>query len=78
MNVGSAVPSMTTKVLNNLDTLFPSDKTIQVFDNYIKEYYDKIEQNTKQLEKLTQLRDTLLPKLISGELRVPEELIEKE
>jgi type I restriction enzyme S subunit len=35
-----------------------------------KNYYDKIENNILENQTLTQLRDTLLPKLISGEVRV--------
>ncbi len=33
---------------------------------------DKTASNEKQNEELTKLRDTLLPKLFSGELRIPE------
>jgi len=46
-------------------------------ENYIKEFnkiidpiFDKILQNKKQIHTLEQLRDTLLPKLMSGEVRV--------
>ena len=35
-------------------------------------YFKKIESNNDQIESLTKQRDSLLPKLISGELRVPE------
>jgi type I restriction enzyme S subunit len=70
MNVGSAVPSMTTQVLNNLNILLPKQEAIEEFDSYLTDYYDKIEANRKQIQSLTQLRDTLLPKLISGDIRV--------
>ena len=33
-------------------------------------YFNKIKENSKQIQTLTQLRDTLLPKLMSGEVRV--------
>jgi type I restriction enzyme S subunit len=71
MNVGSAVPSMTTKVLNVLKILKPHDSILLKFDQILEIYYKKIEANKNQIEELTTCRDTLLPKLISGELRVP-------
>ena len=42
----------------------------QKFDIIIKDYFDKILINQQQIQTLTQLRDTLLPKLMSGEVRV--------
>jgi type I restriction enzyme S subunit len=70
MNVGSAVPSMTTKVLNELKILNPSDLVIQEFDTALSAFHNSINQNKKETEDLTNLRDTLLPKLISGELEL--------
>lgn len=72
MNVGSAVPSMTTKVLNDLPILRPDKAALQHFDGLIASYFHKSEQNNQESQTLTKLRDTLLPKLISGELRVSE------
>ena len=40
------------------------------FHNYVSIYFDKIESNKQQIKTLTKLRDTLLPKLMSGEVRV--------
>ena len=71
MNVGSAVPSMTTKVLNDLLILLPSNTELKEFDKIITSYFNKAEDNKRQISQLTKLRDTLLPKLISGELRLP-------
>jgi len=72
MNVGSAVPSMTTKVLNSLNFILPQTDLVEAFDAYIQNLYNKIEANKTQIISLTKTRDTLLPKLISGEVRVPE------
>ena len=68
MNVGSAVPSMTTKVLNELPIIIPDDISLKCFNEILTSYFDKSEANNKQSQSLTKLRDTLLPKLISGEL----------
>jgi type I restriction enzyme S subunit len=72
MNVGSAVPSMTTKVLNELRILNPYNLVIQEFDSVLSAFYNSVNQNKKETEDLTILRDTLLPKLISGELEINE------
>tara|TARA_R110002095_G_scaffold206065_1_gene189802 strand:+ start:2577 stop:3872 length:1296 start_codon:yes stop_codon:yes gene_type:complete len=70
MNVGSAVPSMTTKVLNALPVLLPDESALQKFDSILTSYISKNEANNSQSMSLSKLRDTLLPKLISGELRI--------
>nr|WP_275113955.1 restriction endonuclease subunit S [Psychromonas antarctica] len=71
MNVGSAVPSMTTKVLNSLQVISPTSELLQKFDAIISTYHAGIQQRAIQNIELTKLRDTLLPKLISGELQIP-------
>jgi type I restriction enzyme S subunit len=70
MNVGSAVPSMTTKVLNNLVILIPSNEVIQKFDETLVPIYKMLFENSSENDRLSNLRDTLLPKLISGDLEV--------
>jgi type I restriction enzyme S subunit len=72
MNVGSAVPSMTTKVLNELKILRPNNLVIQGFDNVLSAFYNSTNQNKNEIEDLINLRDTLLPKLISGQLELNE------
>ena len=42
------------------------------FEKMIKVFYDKIQSNGMESERLAQLRDTLLPKLMSGELKLSE------
>src|SRR5690625_1114071 len=72
MNVGSAVPSITTKVLRSIPIKIPTDAFFEIFENSINPLYQKKEINKSQIRTLTQLRDTLLPKLMSGEIRVKE------
>jgi type I restriction enzyme S subunit len=71
MNVGSAVPSMTKAVLNDLNIIYPDLENIKKFDLELEDVYLKIESNKKQIESLAKLRDALLPQLISGKLSVP-------
>jgi type I restriction enzyme S subunit len=70
MNVGSAVPSMTTEVLNNLSIDIPSDAFLEQFEQALAPLYKKMKSNKTQIRTLTALRNTLLPKLMSGEVRV--------
>jgi type I restriction enzyme S subunit len=71
MNVGSAVPSMTTNVLNTLPLSRPSSEMLAKFENCVaKPNFQKIAANVNQITILQKLRDTLLPKLFSGEVRV--------
>jgi len=70
MNVGSAVPSMTTVVLNNMPVEIPSPEVFEKYEAATSPLYEKRASNLKQIKNLTSLRDTLLPKLMSGEVRV--------
>lgn len=75
MNVGSAVPSMTTAVLNALYTLVPDPDILKVFEKELTAFYIRVEANKDEIQSLTKIRDTLLPKLVSGEVRVPEGML---
>ncbi|WP_323645015.1 restriction endonuclease subunit S [Aliarcobacter butzleri] len=70
MNVGSAVPSLTTKVLNEISFALPSLEEQEEFKQYTDNAWDKVKQNKKQIQTLENLRDTLLPKLLSGEVKI--------
>lgn len=48
----------------------PSDEVIQQFNNYLESIESKLIYNSKQIQTLENLRDTLLPKLMNGEVRV--------
>jgi len=70
MNVGSAVPSMTTAVLNALEIVLPTDGVLASFEENVSPMFLQIQANKVESAHLTALRDTLLPKLMSGELSV--------
>ena len=72
MDVGSAIPSLTTKLLNFLDIILPDEDVLRKFEIYVTELYEQIWANTEENQTLTNLRDTLLPKFISGEVRLKE------
>ena len=70
MGNGSIFTNLKTDILKEFELRLPDDITLQKFDIIIKDYFDKILINQQQIQTLTQLRDTLLPKLMSGEVRV--------
>lgn len=70
MNIGAAVPSMTTKILDAMDVVIPDKETLEKFDKRAKLYFNKIKTLQGQNERLKTARDLLLPKLMSGEVEV--------
>ena len=55
-----------------MNVVLPSSALIQAFTDIAKPMFDRINRNTEQSRTLAILRDTLLPKLLSGELSVSE------
>lgn len=72
MNVGSAVPSMTTEILNNMPLGTPPKEVFEKFEGAVTPLYAKTKSNQTQIRILIALRDTLLPKLMSGEVTLAE------
>lgn len=70
MNAGSAVPSMTTNILNAMQLYMPDTETLSSFEEIVAPMYSQMKENEDQSKKLADLRDTLLPKLMSGELDI--------
>jgi len=71
-NIGSVQPSIkVTHIIKHSIYIAPQDK-IETFDNIARSYTEQIFANYKENESLKQLRDTLLPTLMSGELDVSE------
>jgi len=70
MNSGSAVPSMTTDILNDIEIPYPGDELLQSFDLRIQPLFNQMATNNNEISHLTKLRDYLLPKLMSGEINI--------
>lgn len=58
--------------LDEAKVLIPSDEELDAMSEQMEPLINKIIANNKQITSLTKLRDTLLPKLMSGEIRVME------
>ena len=69
-NAGSTQPLLRQSDLKEIPYLQPPVEKMQEFESFAAINFTKIETNTKQIQTLNQLRDTLLPKLMSGEIRV--------
>lgn len=70
LNGGSAVPTLNRNDVHSIEVTLPPKKVVMNFHEQAKSYFTKIESNQSQIRTLTQLRDILLPKLMSGEVRV--------
>lgn len=70
LDIGSVQPSIKVPHLLSLSVKIPPLEKIESFDAQVKAIVDKIIENTSQIQTLENLRDTLLPKLMSGEVRV--------
>ena len=70
LNAGSAVPSMTTDILNAMELPIPDADTLYKFENIMASLYQAIQQNTQESGKLAEVRDSLVPRLMSGEIDV--------
>ncbi|EHZ2656183.1 restriction endonuclease subunit S [Vibrio vulnificus] len=69
-NSGSAVPTLNRNHVHNRPVVLPSQNVLNKYADLVKDNFTQIQNRRIQNETLTKLRDTLLPKLISGELRL--------
>jgi len=67
---GSVFDTITTNTFREQKIILPSKDIILSFEKMINTYFEKIYNNTIQIRTLSRLRDTLLPKLMSGEVRM--------
>ncbi len=67
---GSVFDTITTNTFKGYSIRLPKEKVIRYFEDNIKNYFFKILNNQQQIRTLEKLRNTLLPKLMSGEIRV--------
>ncbi len=67
---GTVFGSINKSNFESIEIIVPSDEIVSEFESVVNPIDDKILENTKQIQTLTQTRDTLLPKLMSGQLEV--------
>ena len=69
---GSVQKNLNTTLVSTQRILRPSQEVLNSFDLHVQPLMDRIRENCMQAQTLTTLRDTLLPRLISGQLRLPD------
>lgn len=69
-NIGAAVPSMTVNILSGIDILCPTDDVLEQFERKVLPMFEMETVLKKQIKAAEEARDTLLPKLMSGEIEV--------
>ena len=69
-NIGAAVPSMTINILSGMEISLPTDEIRHEFECTVDNYYQQIALLENQIRTLSEARDRLLPKLMTGEIEV--------
>ncbi|PSU95289.1 restriction endonuclease subunit S [Photobacterium kishitanii] len=77
-STSSIAKAVNSKIIKALPVIVPSKDILGSFDTLVKPLFDKIKSNQIETQNLEVLRDTLLPKLLSGEIELgtSEELVE--
>lgn len=69
---GTTFLELSKSSFKRISILMPVSSIISEYEDHHKDLFKRVSSNIHQIRTLINLRDTLLPKLISGELRVPE------
>lgn len=67
---GSTFLEISKKAFKEIETVIPNETVLGNFQKLIMPHFEKLRNNLLQIKTLTQLRDTLLPKLMKGEIRI--------
>lgn len=67
---GSVFTNLKTDILKNYPTYLPTEDVLKKFDKLVQPIFSMILSKTREIKRLAEIRDTLLPKLMSGELDV--------
>jgi type I restriction enzyme S subunit len=73
LGADSAVPGLNRNLAYMNKIIVPTPNVLEMFDTQLRGLYNQVYSNEKQSRTLAALRDTLLPKLMSGEIRVKAE-----
>lgn len=68
--IGATMPNLNTTILGEVPVLLPDSEALAAFDEFMEPLDARIRALRAESETLAELRDLLLPKLISGELRI--------
>lgn len=71
-STGSTFKEASGALMKSLQVIMPEQKVFEEFEEIVSPLFARIESLEKENSRLSLLRDTLLPRLMSGELEVPE------
>ena len=69
---GTTQKYLSLKVLRNLELIKPARNVLQVFNSIVDSWFQRKTQTEKSSATLADLRDSLLPKLLSGQITIPD------
>ena len=68
--IGTTMQAINNRNINKIKLVIPDSKMLEKFNEIVRPLYNKVNSNRNENKMLVELRDALLPKLISGEIRV--------
>ena len=71
-NAGSAVPTLNRNHVHSLPYIVPNVECIKAYEKLAITFHKRVRANNKLGQTLEQIRDAMLPRLISGQLRLRE------
>ena len=72
---GAAYPAIRPEVVSTFACLLPPDSVLSLYQNKVEGFLGKMAVSSLENRQLEKIRETLLPKLISGELRLPSDAL---
>ena len=66
------MPNLNTGILGSVPVVLPPTSVLWAFEELVSVTEEQRSRNASMTETLATLRDTILPRLISGQLRLPE------
>ena len=69
-STSSIVTSINSKMIKEINIPLPPNDLMSYFERRVELFFQKIWHNQSQIQILEKIRDTLLPKLMSGEVRI--------
>jgi type I restriction enzyme S subunit len=72
IKTGTSIPHISGQQIKDFEIIIPPDKNLDTFRGFYQTWAKKISLIKQQIQTLTKTRDALLPKLMSGQIRIPE------
>lgn len=69
---GTTFMEVSKRAFRPIPAMVPSPEVLDAFSNVVDPIFDRLIENERQAQTLVQLRDALLPRLIAGQIRLPE------